>query len=91
MRVRAGKPIADQTAVCVYSNTRRAPMGELVGAVGNSSACHGSMKNDRIKFCNFHRIKTDESELEDSNAKASAGKLGLVLAGKKLILAEKES
>lgn len=48
MRVRAGKPIADQTAVCVDRNTRRAPMGELVSAVGNASACHGSMKNEGL-------------------------------------------
>ena len=60
MRVRAGKPIADKTAVGVYRNTRRAPMGELVGAVGNSSACHGSMKNDGLEFGDFHQIKADQ-------------------------------
>ena len=60
MRVRAGKPIADKTAVGVYRNTRRAPMGELVGAVGNSSACHGSMKNEGLEFGDFHQIKADQ-------------------------------
>jgi len=44
-----------------------------------------------LQFCNFHWIKTDERELEHSIAKASAGKLALVLAGKKPILAEQES
>jgi hypothetical protein len=58
---------------------------------GDSCVFSGSDLVGLLQFCNFHWIKTDERELEHCIAKASAGKLALVLAGKKPILAEQES
>jgi hypothetical protein len=49
------------------------------------------MKNEGLEFGDFHQIKADESELEDSNAKASAGKPGLALMGKTITHADGES
>src|SRR5689334_1364741 len=56
MRVGSGKAVARQSLICVDRHAWRAPMSNVVSAIGNGSARHGCMQNEWFKFSYLHGI-----------------------------------
>ena len=54
VRVRPGKPVADAAVVRVDRHAGRAPVGQLVRAVGDAAAGDGRVQDDGFEPGNFH-------------------------------------